>query len=106
MLAAAAAWFAWQEPDYGRVQVRSLEDLEQQLESLRTHLRILGRSAAVGEGGRVVWPRGFGTADRERAVAATADRIYGVASLPQRYASTRVLQLGQGERRRLDDDFP
>src|SRR5688572_30731269 len=104
MLAAAAAWFAWQEPDYGRVQVRSLEDLEQQLESLRTHLRIPGMSAAVGEGDRVVWARGFGTANRERAVAATADTIYGLASLTKPYASTLVLQLVQEGRLRLDDD--
>jgi len=104
MLAATAAWFAWQEPDYGRVQVRSLEDLEQQLESLRTHLRIPGMSAAVGEGDRVVWARGFGTANRERAVAATADTIYGLASLTKPYASTLVLQLVQEGRLRLDDD--
>ena len=104
MLAAAAAWFAWQEPDYGRVQVRSLEDLEQQLESLRTHLRIPGMSAAVGDGDRVVWARGFGTANRERAVAATADTIYGLASLTKPYASTLVLQLVQEGRLSLDDD--
>jgi len=104
VLAAAAAWLAWQEPDYGRVQVRSLQDLEQQLESLRTDLRIPGMSAAVGEGDRVVWARGFGTANRERAVAATADTIYGLASLTKPYASTLVLQLVQEGRLSLDED--
>jgi hypothetical protein len=54
LLAVGAGWLAWREPDYDRVQVRSLPDLERQLESLRTRLRIPGMSAAIAESQRVV----------------------------------------------------
>ena len=104
VLAVAAARFAWGEPDYGRVPVRSLQELEQQLESLRTHLRIPGLSAAIADGDRVIWAHGFGTANRERGLAARPDTIYGLASLTKPYASTIILQLVQEGRLSLDDD--
>jgi len=104
LLAVATGWFAFREPDYRRVPVRSLRGLEQQLESLRIRLEIPGISAAIAEGDRVIWARGFGTANRERAVAAGPDTIYGVASLTKPYGSTVVLQLVQEGRLGLDDD--
>jgi CubicO group peptidase (beta-lactamase class C family) len=61
-------------------------------------------SAAVAEGDRIIWSRGFGTADRERAVSAGPDTIYGLASLTKPYASTVVLQLVREGRLGLDDE--
>src|SRR4029453_6303526 len=95
ILAVAAGWLTWREPNFSRVPVTSLQDLERELESLRTHLRIPGMSAAIAEGDRVVWARGFGTANRERVVPAKPDTIYPLASLTKPYASTVVLQLAQ-----------
>lgn len=104
LVAGAAGWLAWREPDYGRVPVRSLHDLERELESVRVRLGIPGMSAAIADGGRLVWAHGFGTANRERAVAAAPDTIYGLASLTKPYGSTIVLQLVQEGRLALDDD--
>jgi CubicO group peptidase (beta-lactamase class C family) len=86
------------------VEVRSLQDLEGQLESLRARLRIPGMSAAIAEADRVVWAHGFGAANRDRAAAAGPDTIYGLASLTKPYASTLVLQLVEEGRLSLDDD--
>jgi hypothetical protein len=52
VLAVASAWFAVREPDFERVRVETLSDLEGELEALRLRLRIPGMSAAVAEGER------------------------------------------------------
>jgi CubicO group peptidase (beta-lactamase class C family) len=103
ILAIAAAWLTWREPDYRRVPVRSLGELERELESLRVRSRIPGMSAAIAEGGRVIWARGFGVANRERGTAAGPDTIYFLASLTKPYASTILFQLVQEGRLSLDD---
>ncbi|HZI79922.1 MAG TPA: serine hydrolase domain-containing protein [Vicinamibacterales bacterium] len=99
---AATGWLS-REPDFGRVPVRSLQDLERELESLRARLRITGMSAAIGEDNRVVWAQGFGNANNERAIPAGPDTIYDLASLAKPYGATVVLQLVQEARLNLDD---
>jgi CubicO group peptidase (beta-lactamase class C family) len=96
-------WLTWREPDFSRVPIRSLQDLERELESLRARLRIPGMSAAIAKGDRIIWARGFGSANRERAVSAAPDTIYHLASLTKPYGSTVVLQLVQEGRLSLDD---
>jgi CubicO group peptidase (beta-lactamase class C family) len=103
LVAIAAGWLIWREPDYGRVTVGSLPDLEQQLASLRTRLRIPGMSAAIADDDRIVWARGFGTANREQAIPAGPDTIYPLASLTKPYAATVILQLVDAGRLSLDD---
>lgn len=104
LLLAVLGWLAIREPDFGRVRVESLADLETELEALRQRLGIPGMSAAIGERERVVWARGFGLANRERAMPAQPDTIYHLASLTKPYASTILLQLVQEQR--LDLDAP
>jgi CubicO group peptidase (beta-lactamase class C family) len=84
---------AVREPDFARIQVSSLSDLERELEGLRKRLRIPGMSAAIAEGDRVVWTRGFGMANLERGVVAGPDTIYHLASVTKPIASTVLLQL-------------
>ena len=96
-------WLAWREPDYVLVPVESLQELESELESLRTRLRIPGMSAAVAQGERIVWAHGFGAANIERRIPAGADTIYPLASLTKPYSSTLVLQLVQERRLSLED---
>jgi CubicO group peptidase (beta-lactamase class C family) len=101
---ALATWAnTWRDPEYSQGSLGSLQNLEHELASLRTRLGIPGMSAAVAEGDRIIWSRGFGTADRERAVSAGPDTIYGLASLTKPYASTVVLQLVREGRLGLDD---
>jgi CubicO group peptidase (beta-lactamase class C family) len=104
LLLAVLGWLVTREPDFSRVRVGSLADLEIELEALRQRLGIPGMSAAIAERERVVWSRGFGLANRERAMPAQPDTIYHLASLTKPYASTILLQLVQEQR--LDLDAP
>jgi CubicO group peptidase (beta-lactamase class C family) len=101
-LVMVVAWWATREPDFDRVRVETLQDLERELEALRLRLRIPGMSAAVAEGERILWVNGFGLANQERAVAAGPDTIYHLASLTKPYGSTVVLQLVDEQRLDLD----
>ena len=62
------------------------------VDPLRTQLDIPGLSAAVVSAGRIVWERGFGYADVERRIPATADTPYRIASITKTFASTLLLQ--------------
>jgi CubicO group peptidase (beta-lactamase class C family) len=103
ILMAIMGWFAFRERDLSRVPVGSLTTLEQELESLRSRLRIPGMSAAIAEGTSIIWARGFGMADRERPVAAGPDTIYHLASTTKPFGSVIVLQLAEERRLSLDD---
>jgi CubicO group peptidase (beta-lactamase class C family) len=97
-------WLAFTEQVFDRIRVDTLEDLEREIEALRTSLRIPGMSAAIAENDRIVWSRGFGASDLERGILAQEDTIYHLASLTKPYASTVLLQLA--EESRLDLDAP
>ena len=104
--AIAAVLFArTREPDYSKVAVSAVADLERELESLRERLGIPGMSAAIAERDRVVWARGFGWANVERPVAVDpAVTSFHLASVTKPYAATVVLQLA--DEGRLDLDAP
>jgi YD repeat-containing protein len=97
-------WLLIAEPDVARIPVRTIEDLERELEALRYRLRIPGMSAAIANRDTIVWARGFGMADVEQARPATPDSIYHLASLTKPYASTVLLQLVESGR--LDLEAP
>ena len=100
----AGWWVGVREPNFTRVPVATLEDLERELEALRLRLRIPGMSAAIAEGDEIVWTRGFGLANRERGVAAGPDTLYHLASVTKPYGATIVLQLV--DEQRLDLEAP
>ena len=62
------------------------------VDPLRTQLGIPGLSAAVVSRGRIVWESGFGYADVERRIPATADTPYRIASITKTFTSTLLLQ--------------
>jgi CubicO group peptidase (beta-lactamase class C family) len=96
-------WLIFSEKKFSRVHVESLTTLEQELETLRAHLRVPGMSAVIADGERIIWARGFGMADRERSTAAAPETIYHLASLTKPYGSTVVLQLVDEGHLSLDD---
>lgn len=98
-----AGWSAFRAPDVSRISVRSVGELERELESLRVRLRIPGMSAAIATRDGILWGHGFGMANRERGIRAGADTIYHLASLTKPYGSTLVLQLVEEGRVSLDD---
>ena len=95
--AVLVAWFGrefivWN-PEAALLQATSLADFERKLAAMREPLEIPGMSAAIAERGEIIWAQGFGLADRERSVPASADSLYHLASVTKPYAAVVVLQL-------------
>jgi CubicO group peptidase (beta-lactamase class C family) len=83
---------------------RALDDLALAVDHLRREARIPGLSIAVVAHGEIVLARGFGAANVERHVAATADTPYNVGSVTKPISvvvALRLVELG-----RIDLDRP
>lgn len=65
---------------------------------------IAGMSIALVDDQQVVWAEGFGYADREGRVRATADTIYRVGSITKVFTATAAMQLAEAGR--IDIDRP
>jgi CubicO group peptidase (beta-lactamase class C family) len=98
VLLVSAQWFDGSAPD----SIASIDDFARELDALRVRERIPGMSAAIAEGDRMTWSRGFGLADVERGIPARADTIYHLASVTKPFAATVVLQLVDEGRVSLD----
>jgi len=85
-------------------QREALIRFEAEVESLREALRIPGLSAAVVHNGDLIWARGFGTADVEGGIEATAETPYGLASVTKPFAA--FLLMRKVETGELDLDTP
>ncbi|MDD1717410.1 MAG: serine hydrolase [Methanoregulaceae archaeon] len=85
------------------VNAETWESFGAELENLRQQMRIPGMSAAVVKDGQLVWARGFGYADVENGVPATAETPYHLASLTKPFAALVVMQLVQEGKLSLDD---
>ncbi len=64
---------------------------------------IAGISVAVFQGGAPVLARGYGHADREVGLAATAETSYPVASVSKLFTAAAILRLAEEGKLRLDD---
>jgi len=93
--------FEWIE---AQEQAEALARLEAKVESIREALRIPGLSAAVVKDGELIWARGFGTADPEAGIEATAETPYGLASVTKPFAA--FLLMKKVETGELDLDTP
>jgi CubicO group peptidase (beta-lactamase class C family) len=80
-----------------------LATLEAEMDALRQELKIPGLSAAVVKDGKVVWARGFGFADVETSIPATAETPYHLASVTKPFAALVIMQLVQDGKLSLDD---
>ena len=72
---------------------RSLEEFERVVERIRSDLKIPGLSAAITKDRKIVWAKGFGYSNKERAIQATPQTVYHLASLTKPFAATIVMQL-------------
>jgi CubicO group peptidase (beta-lactamase class C family) len=82
---------------------QSLATFEVEMEALCQELKIPGMSAAVVQNGQLVWSRGFGYADVENGVPATAETPYHLASVTKPFAALVIMQLVQDGQLSLDD---
>jgi CubicO group peptidase (beta-lactamase class C family) len=73
------------------------------LEAQRAYEHIPGMSAALVSNQQVLWSGGFGQADLERRVPATASTIYSICSISKLFTSVAVMQLRDAGKLRLDD---
>jgi serine beta-lactamase-like protein LACTB len=83
---------------------RQIRDIDALVAKFMTDQHIPGGSFAIGLGGRVVWTKGYGLADVENGVPATADTAYRTASIGKSMTATAAMKLA--EEGRLDLDAP
>ncbi len=78
--------------------------LEWYIPQLMKKHHVPGVSIALVDGQKIVWARGFGYADREKAIPASATTIYQTGSISKVITATAVMQ--QVEQGRIDLDEP
>lgn len=88
----------------GGLPDEKVEAIERLLTEKTSEERIPGLSVAVVHGGRLAWAAGYGFADLENFVPATATTVYRTASIGKALTATAVMQLVEsGE---IDLDVP
>jgi CubicO group peptidase (beta-lactamase class C family) len=97
------AGFTQSEPPTAPGQDEALAQFEAELAALRQEMLIPGMSAAVVQDGELLWARGFGYADQERQIPATADTPYHLASVTKPVAATIMMQLVEEGALELED---
>jgi CubicO group peptidase (beta-lactamase class C family) len=80
----------------------TMRGFEQELARLRDELNIPGMSVAVLQGQEIVFARGFGYADVENRIPATADTPYHIASLTKPFSAALIMQLVEAGQLDLD----
>ncbi|MFC1784817.1 serine hydrolase domain-containing protein [Candidatus Neomarinimicrobiota bacterium] len=72
---------------------QSLTEFESVLERIQIDLKIPGFSAAITKNREIVWVKGFGYANKEKAIEASPETVYHLASLTKPFAATIIMQL-------------
>ncbi|RFM32579.1 serine hydrolase domain-containing protein [Chitinophaga silvisoli] len=89
----------------GYSQVKTpIQTLIAGLDSIRVELKIPGMAAAFMKGDTILFEEGFGYADLENHIKATANTSFRVASITKTFTSTLVMQ--QVERKNLSLETP
>jgi CubicO group peptidase (beta-lactamase class C family) len=83
--------------------VRSLEEFDHRMESLRRNSNIPAISVAIAADQRIAWAKGYGIADLATNRPATAGSAYHFASLTKLFSTAILLQLVQEGSISLDD---
>jgi D-alanyl-D-alanine carboxypeptidase len=81
----------------------TLDVLSAWIEGQRAYSGLPGVSLGVVHDQGLVWAEGFGWADVERRVPATAETHYRIASITKTFTATAILQLRDAGRLQLDD---
>ena len=92
-----------QSPETGPSLQEQIVLFEQELEALAEANTVPGLSAAIVYKQEVIWARGFGYANLENKVPATAETPYRLASVSKPFAAILLMQLVEEQRLALDD---
>lgn len=82
---------------------KSMAELEERLDALRTRYHIAGMGAAIAKGQSIAWSRGFGLANVAANRPASDATVFHLASLTKPIAATVILQLVDEGKVSLDD---
>ena len=74
------------------------------IEGQRQYRKIPAISAAVAQGDRTAWAKGFGTTDRAKKMPATPDTIYSICSISKLFTAVALMQ--QWEQGKVALDTP
>lgn len=77
----------------GELSPEMVKQIEAIIEAERAKLKMPGLSVAIGLNNRLVYSKGFGSADLEHNVAARPDTVYRTASIAKAMTATAVMQL-------------
>ena len=80
-----------------------MKTFEAYAEELLARQDVPGAAAAASRNGAVVYARGFGAADLERAVPAAPETIFGVASVTKSFTAAAIMRLVDERRLSVDD---
>lgn len=99
LVLAATPQLLAQRPDRGALLARV--DSIVQAEMARSNTP--GMSVAVQQKGELLLARGYGMADVETSVPATAETVYRIGSITKQFTSASIMQLVEAGKLRLDD---
>src|SRR5689334_11510667 len=77
------------------MQSKNIQDLESFILDKMSATRLPGLSIALVKDGDVVYARGFGLADIERALPVTPKTLFGAASITKSFTAISILQLAE-----------
>ena len=89
------------EDDVSRAQALRLVDVW--LESEQAYSRLPSLSAAVVQGDRTVWSKGYGALDAARKIPTTARTLYSICSISKLFTSVALMQQWEAGNVRLDE---
>jgi CubicO group peptidase (beta-lactamase class C family) len=88
----------------GSLDAEHVAKIRSSIQEAMTKLRVPGATFAVGRNGQIVWTDGFGYADIENQVRASAETRYRTASIGKAITATAAMQLA--EQGKLELDIP
>jgi CubicO group peptidase (beta-lactamase class C family) len=86
-----------------RARTEVLRLIEVWLDSVQAYNHIPALSAAVVQGDKTVWSKGYGTLDAAHKIPATAQTIYSICSISKLFTSIALMQQWEAGRVRLDE---
>ncbi|HET9985921.1 MAG TPA: serine hydrolase domain-containing protein [Longimicrobiales bacterium] len=91
-------------PALAQVQTDRFEPIRAKIREAIAEGEVPSVAVAVAQHGRIVWEEGFGLANRERNLPATAQTPYSLASISKPFTATALMQLV--EEGKIDLDHP
>jgi len=84
-------------------QAEALRLIDEWLGSVQAFDRVPALSAAVVQGDRIVWSKGWGTLDADHTIPATSKTLYSICSISKLFTSVSLMQQWEAGRVRLDE---